>query len=93
MIVIERDGKTSVIIGWRAWVIGAVAVAAMTAVLGALVFLVLGIAVSMCLGLGSKVASAATRCALWDGSPSGRRRVAAPCSCTTARPREARERR
>ena len=47
MIVIERDGKTVVITGWRAWVIGAVAVAVMTTVLAALAFLVLGIAVSM----------------------------------------------
>jgi hypothetical protein len=47
VIVIERDGKTIVITGWRAWVIGAVAVAVMTAMLAALAFLVLGIAVSM----------------------------------------------
>jgi hypothetical protein len=47
VIVIERDGKTLVIIGWRAWVIMAVAVIVMTAVLAALAFLVLGIAVSM----------------------------------------------
>jgi hypothetical protein len=47
MIVIERYGKTVVITGWRAWVIGAVAVAVMTTVLAALAFLVLGIAVSM----------------------------------------------
>jgi hypothetical protein len=47
MIVIERDGKTIVITGWRAWGIGSVAVIVMTAVLAALAFLVLGIAVSM----------------------------------------------
>jgi hypothetical protein len=47
MIVIERYGKTVVITGWRACVIGAVAVAVMTTVLAALAFLVLGIAVSM----------------------------------------------
>jgi Na+/H+ antiporter NhaD/arsenite permease-like protein len=47
MIVIERDGKTNVITGWRAWVIGAVAVVVMTAVPPAQAFLVLGIAVSM----------------------------------------------
>jgi hypothetical protein len=45
VIVIERDGRTIVIAGWRAWVIGAVAVVVMTAVLAALAFLVLGIAV------------------------------------------------
>jgi hypothetical protein len=47
VIVIEREGKTIVITGWRAWVIGAVAVVATTAVLAALAFLVVGIAVSM----------------------------------------------
>jgi len=47
VIVIERDGRTIVIAGWRAWVIGAVAVVVMTAVLAALAFLVLGIAVSV----------------------------------------------
>ena len=44
---IERDGKTVVVTGWRAWVMGAVAVVVMTLVLAALTFLVLGIAVSM----------------------------------------------
>ena len=47
MIVIERDGRVLVISGWRAWVIGAVAVVVTTIVLGAVPFLVLGIAVSM----------------------------------------------
>jgi hypothetical protein len=47
MIVIERDGKTVVITGWRAWLLAAVAVVVTTAVLAALAFLVLGIAVSM----------------------------------------------
>jgi hypothetical protein len=47
MIVIERDGKTIVITGWRAWVTWAVAAVVVTAVLAALAFLVLGIAVSM----------------------------------------------
>jgi hypothetical protein len=40
-------GKTIVITGWRAWVIGAVAVVVMTAVLAALAFLVFGIALSI----------------------------------------------
>ena len=44
MIVIERDGKTIVITGWRAWLLGAVAVVVTTAVLAALAFLVMGIA-------------------------------------------------
>jgi hypothetical protein len=47
MIVIERDGRVIVISGWRAWVIGAVAVVVTTIVLGAVAFLVLGIAVSV----------------------------------------------
>jgi hypothetical protein len=47
MIVIERNGRVIVISGWRAWVIGAVAVVATTIVLGAVAFLVLGIAVSV----------------------------------------------
>jgi hypothetical protein len=47
MIVIERDGKTIVITGWRAWLIGAVAVIVVTAGLSALAFLVLGIALSI----------------------------------------------
>jgi hypothetical protein len=46
MIVIERDGKT-VVTGWRAWFLGAVAVVVTTAVLAALAFLVMGIAVSI----------------------------------------------
>jgi hypothetical protein len=47
VIVIERDGRAIVITGWRAWVIGAMAVVATTAVLDALAFLFLGIAVSV----------------------------------------------
>jgi hypothetical protein len=47
VIVIERDAKTIVITGWCAWVVAAVAVVLMTAVLAALAFLVLGIAVSV----------------------------------------------
>jgi hypothetical protein len=47
MIVIERDGKTVVITGWRAWLLAAVAVLVTTAAFAALAFLVLGIAVSM----------------------------------------------
>ena len=47
MIVIERDGKTVVVTGWRAWVIVAVAIGVTTAVLAALGFLILGITVSM----------------------------------------------
>jgi hypothetical protein len=47
MITIERNGKTIVMTGWRAWLIGAVAVVVMMAVFGAVAFLFLGIAVSI----------------------------------------------
>jgi hypothetical protein len=47
MIVIERDGRVIVISGWRAWVIGAIAVVVTAVMLGAVAFLVLGIAVSV----------------------------------------------
>jgi hypothetical protein len=47
MILIERDGKAVVITGWRAWLLASVAVVVTTAVLAALAFLVLGIAVSI----------------------------------------------
>jgi hypothetical protein len=47
VIVIEHNGKSVVISGWRAWVIMAAALVMTTALLAALAFLVLGIAVSM----------------------------------------------
>jgi uncharacterized membrane protein len=47
MITIMRNGKITVITEWREWLIWAVAVVVMTAVLGAVAFLVLGIAVSI----------------------------------------------
>jgi hypothetical protein len=47
MIVIERDGKDVVISGWRAWLVGAAAVIGATVVLGAVAFLLLGIAASV----------------------------------------------
>ena len=47
MIVITRNGKTTVITGWRAWLLGA-GVFVVTTVLVALVaFLVLGIALTV----------------------------------------------
>jgi hypothetical protein len=47
MIVITRNGKTTVIAGWRAWLLGA-GVFAVTTVLVALVaFLMLGIALTV----------------------------------------------
>ena len=47
MIVIERNGRTIVITGWPAWVVGAVAVVVMATVLALLAFLVLGITVGV----------------------------------------------
>jgi hypothetical protein len=46
MIVITRNGKTTVITGWRAWLIGAVVVAATTVVVALAGFLALGIAMT-----------------------------------------------
>jgi hypothetical protein len=46
MIVITRNGKTTVITGWRAWLIGAVVVAATTVVVALAAFLALGIAMT-----------------------------------------------
>jgi len=49
MIVISRNGKTTVISGWRAWLVGA-AVFAVAAILVALfAFLALGIALTVTL--------------------------------------------
>ena len=45
MIVISRNGKTTVITGWRAWLIGAAAVLLITVVLALTFVLVLGAAV------------------------------------------------
>ena len=47
MIVIERDGQTVEVSGWRAWLIGTVAVVVTGVILAAVAFLVLGIAVSV----------------------------------------------
>lgn len=47
MIVITRNGKTTVITGWRAWVISAVAIAAAWLVLALIVFFMIGAAVTI----------------------------------------------
>ena len=46
MIVITRNGKTTVISGWRAWLIGVLVFVASTIVLALVAFLVLGIALT-----------------------------------------------
>ncbi len=47
MIVIQRNGETTVITGWRAWLVGAVLLVAMTLVIGLIVFLLLGVAITV----------------------------------------------
>ncbi len=46
MIVITRNGQTTVITGWRAWLIGALVFVVATAVVALFVFLALGIALT-----------------------------------------------
>ncbi len=47
MIVITRNGKTTVITGWRAWLIGAAVFAGSTALLFLIVFLMAGVAITV----------------------------------------------
>jgi hypothetical protein len=46
MIVITRNGHTTVITGWRAWLIGIAAFVAATALLLVIVFVMLGVAIT-----------------------------------------------
>lgn len=46
MIVITRNGQTTVITGWKAWLIGAVAFVVTTALVALFVFVALGIALT-----------------------------------------------
>ena len=47
MIVIQRNGQTTVITGWRAWLVGAVAFVVATLLTGLMVFVLLGVAVTV----------------------------------------------
>ena len=47
MIVITRQGKTTVITGWRAWLIGVAIFAAATALLFVITFVMLGVAITV----------------------------------------------
>jgi hypothetical protein len=47
MIVITRNGKTTVLTGWRAWLVGAVAFVASFVLLALFAFFVLGIAITV----------------------------------------------
>jgi hypothetical protein len=51
MIVMTRNGKTTVITGWKAWLIGAMVFAATTTFLALIAFLMLGIALTLTLVL------------------------------------------
>jgi len=46
MIVITRNGHTTVITGWRAWLIGTAAFVAATALLFVVAFVMLGVAIT-----------------------------------------------
>jgi len=47
MIVITRNGQTTVITGWRAWLIGTAAFVAATALLFVIAFVMLGVAITV----------------------------------------------
>ena len=47
MIVITRNGKTTVITGWRAWLIGAAVFVAAIALLFVIAFVMLGVAITV----------------------------------------------
>jgi len=49
MIVISRSGKTTVISGWRAWLVGAVVFIVTTLLVALFAFLALGIALTVTL--------------------------------------------
>ena len=46
MIVITRNGKTTVITGWRAWLMGVAIFLAATAFLFVIAFVILGVAIT-----------------------------------------------
>ena len=47
MIVITRNGRTTVISGWRAWLLGAAAFAISTVALAFVAFVLLGVAITV----------------------------------------------
>jgi uncharacterized membrane protein len=47
MLVIQRNGRTTVITGWRAWVLGAGLFAALTLLLAVIAFVALGLAITV----------------------------------------------
>jgi hypothetical protein len=47
MIVIQRNGQTTVITGWRAWLIGAAAFVCTAVLIGVVAFVLLGVAITV----------------------------------------------
>jgi hypothetical protein len=47
MIVIERNGQTTVVTGWRAWLLGAAAFIVATVILAFVIFALLGVAITI----------------------------------------------
>jgi hypothetical protein len=47
MIVIQRNGKTTVVTGWQAWLLGAAAFAVTMVVLWLVFFVLLGVAITV----------------------------------------------
>jgi hypothetical protein len=47
MIVIQRNGKTTVITGWQAWLLGAAAFVVTSIVLAFIFFVLLGVAITV----------------------------------------------
>ena len=47
MIVIQRNGQATVITGWRAWLVGAVAFVVATLLMAVMVFVMLGVAITV----------------------------------------------
>jgi hypothetical protein len=47
MLVIQRNGRTTVITGWRAWLLAAALFVGLTLLLAVIAFLVLGIAITL----------------------------------------------
>jgi ABC-type multidrug transport system permease subunit len=47
MLVIQRNGRTTVITGWRAWLVAAALFVGLTLLFALIAFLVLGIAITL----------------------------------------------
>ena len=47
MIVVTRNGKTTVVTGWRAWLVGVVVFVAAMALLFVIAFVILGMAITV----------------------------------------------